>query len=65
MEGRAKSYIGLKRYGEAERDLKDIIKTKPFWRPYHQELVNLYKLAGKKDLAEKEENVMNGLGDQF
>jgi tetratricopeptide (TPR) repeat protein len=64
LEGRAKSYIGLKRYAEAERDLKDIIKTKPYWRPYHQELVNLYKLTGKKDLAEKEEKIMNGLGDQ-
>lgn len=65
LEARAKSYIGLKRYAEAERDLKDIIKIKPFWRPYHQELVDLYKLRGKKDLAEKEEKVMNGSGDKF
>lgn len=63
VEARAKAYIGLKRYPEAERDLNELIKSAPGFAKYHQERLRLYKLQGKKDLAQKEEILIKSLGE--
>ena len=63
VEARAKAYIGLKRYPEAERDLNELIKSAPGFEVYHRERLRLYTLEGKKDLAKKEEQIIKGLGD--
>ena len=63
LQMRAKAYIGLKRYADAERDLDLLIKTAPYSREYHQDRLKLYKLEGKKDMVAKEEAAIKGLGD--
>lgn len=65
LGARAKSYIGLKKFPEAERLLKQLIKEYSETRDHHLDLIRLYELTGKNDLALKEKAELKKLDESF
>ncbi len=61
LQMRAKAYVGMKRYSEAERDLNEALKLDPDELSLHKDRYLVYQLTGKKDLAEKEHKLIENL----
>lgn len=65
FSARAKSLIGLKKYPQAEKVLKELIKEYPDSREHHQDLLHLYEVTGKTDLAFREKAMIKKLDSTF
>lgn len=62
LQMRAKAYSELKRYTQAEKDLKTAISMEPDDRLLHIDLRDLYQRESKNDMAEKESKFLKKLG---
>lgn len=65
LAARAKSYIGLKKYPEAQRTFNELFKINPELREARQDQVRLYELTGQSDLAFKEKALIKKMDSTF